>query len=149
MTDTPSCPKNFDQSLISGYLDRELTQAAEQRVRVHLEDCAACRALYEELATLREATMTTTFKEPDDSQWDERPRSLGSGLSRGLGWMIAILWLALTAGYGLWAAWTGTENLVEKLLVFGGVAGFALLFLSVLLDRIRASRSDRYREVQR
>jgi hypothetical protein len=149
VTDTRSCPTNFDQSLISGALDRELTQAAEQRVRVHLEDCAACRALYEELATLREATMTTTFREPDDSQWNERPRGLSSGLSRSLGWIVAILWLVLTAGYGLWAAWTGTENLVERLLVFGGVAGLALLFLSVLLDRVRASRSDRYREVER
>ena len=33
----------FDEALISGYLDGELTQGDAQRVRVHLEDCAVCQ----------------------------------------------------------------------------------------------------------
>jgi len=147
--DPRSCPSDFDQTLLSGYLDNELTQAAEQRVRIHLEDCAHCRALYQELVELREATMTTTFREPDDAQWDERPQSLASGLSRGLGWILGSIWLAITAGYGLWMAWAGIEGILERLLVFGGVSAVVLLFLSVLLDRIRTYKSDRYREVER
>ena len=96
-----------------------------------------------------EATMSTTFTEPNDAQWDERPQSLASGLSRGLGWIMGVIWLAVTSGYGLWLAWAGTEGLFERLLVFGGVSAMVLLFLSVLLDRIRTSKSDRYREVEK
>ena len=37
------CGRTFDDALLSGYLDHALTQADEQRVRIHLEDCATCR----------------------------------------------------------------------------------------------------------
>ena len=36
-----------------------------------------------------------------------------------------------------------------RVLVFGGLSAFALLFLSVLLDRINAARTDPYREVEK
>ena len=38
------CGRTFDGALLSGFLDGALTQADEQRVRVHLEDCETCRA---------------------------------------------------------------------------------------------------------
>jgi len=31
----------------------------------------------------------------------------------------------------------------------GGVTGFGLLFFGVLLDRLKAARTDRYREVRK
>ena len=37
----------------------------------------------------------------------------------------------------------------QRLLVVGGVGGFALLLLSVLLDRLRELQHDRYRRVQK
>jgi hypothetical protein len=143
------CPDRFDQTLLTGHLDHELTQADEQRVRIHLEDCVACRDAYQELTKLREATMTTRLDAPDDLQWDERPRGLFSGLSRGFGWMVLIVWAVGTAGYGLWELATGPEHLAEKLMVFGGLFGLALLFVSILVDRLRVARTDRYREVQK
>ncbi|UCF67445.1 MAG: zf-HC2 domain-containing protein [Acidobacteriota bacterium] len=143
------CPSGFDVTLVSGYLDHELTQAREQQVRVHLEDCAHCRALLEELTSIREATMSTRFREPLDSQWDERPRGGVSLGARGLGWLLVIVWLIVVSGFGLWHAWVESEGLFERLIIFGGLSGAALLFLSVLLDRIPSARSDRYRGVQK
>jgi len=146
---TESCPSAFNQALISGYLDHELRQGDEQLVRNHLEDCAQCRALYDELNRLREATMTTRFSEPEDSQWDERPRGTSSMTARGLGWTMAIVWFIAVSGFGLWHAWQAPANLFEKLLVFGGVSAFVLLFLSVLIDRLKTSKNDPYREVHK
>jgi anti-sigma factor RsiW len=146
---TTTCPDRFDQALLSGHLDGELTQAAEQRVRIHLEDCAACRTVYQELKELREASMTTRLDEPGDLSWDERPHGLLSGLSRGVGWLVIIVWAAGTAGYALWQLATEPDDLVAKLVVFGGLFGVGLLFLSILVDRVRTARSDRYREVKR
>lgn len=143
------CPTGFDQTQLSGYLDQALTQGAEQRVRVHVEDCAHCRALYEELRTHREVTMTTRFSEPSDSQWDERPRGAAAGLTRGLGWLFVIVWLAAVAAFGAWQWWQAPQTLFERLLAFVPVSGLGLLLLSVVLDRIRAARTDRYTEVQR
>ena len=144
-----SCPTRFDETLISGHLDGELTQAAEQRVRVHLEDCDHCRTMLGELRTLRKTTMSTEFHQPDDSQWDERPQSGMSLVTRGAGWILAIVWAVLIAGYGLWQFWQGSANLVERVLVFGGLSALVLLFTSVLLDRLRAARTDPYREVEK
>jgi predicted anti-sigma-YlaC factor YlaD len=143
------CPARFDETMISGHLDGELTQAAEQKVRIHLEDCEHCRTVLGEFRTLREATMSTEFHKPDDSQWDERPQTGISLVARGTGWIIAIVWAVFFAGYALWQFWQGSANLGERLLVFGGLSALVLLFTSVLLDRLRASRTDPYREVEK
>jgi len=146
---TDHCPTAFKETQISGHLDGELTQAAEQKVRIHLEDCGHCRALLDELRTMREATMSTEFSKPDDSQWDERPRSGGSLIARGAGWILAVVWAIAFATYALWQFWQGSANLVERLLVFGGLSAGALLFGLVLLDRLSSARTDPYREVEK
>ncbi|MCG6947962.1 MAG: zf-HC2 domain-containing protein [Acidobacteria bacterium] len=146
---TDRCPASFDETLISGYIDGELTQAAEQRVRIHLEDCTYCRGLIDELRTLREAAMSTEFSRPDDSQWDERPKTGLSLAARGTGWVVAIIWAVALAGFALWQFWQGSENLMERFLVFGGLSALVLLFLSVLLDRLRTAQTDPYREVEK
>ena len=99
----------FDETLISGYLDGELTQGDEQRVRLHLEDCETCRGLAGELGELREATMSTEFKVPDDTQWDETPRGGLSAVFRNFGWMILLAWFAGITGFALWQIATETE----------------------------------------
>jgi len=139
----------FDEALISGYLDGELSQGEEQRVRLHLEDCTECRAMTEELHRLKEVTMTTEFRVPDDTQWDETPRGRGSGFFRNFGWMILLAWIVGTLGYGLWQIATDTEELLEVVIVFGFWLGFGLVFLSVLIDRLKSRKTDRYRRVEK
>jgi anti-sigma factor RsiW len=143
------CGRRFPEELLSGYLDRALTQGERQRVRVHLEDCAACRELLGELAALRETAMTTEFLIPADDQWDERPRGGLSRVLRGGGWLVVIGWLTAISGFAAWQIATAPESLFEKLLIFGGASGGALLFLSVLVDRLRALPGDRYRRVEK
>ncbi len=143
------CGRTFDEVLLSGYLDDALVQGDEQRVRLHLEDCATCRTLVEELAAVREATMSSTFDTPRDHEWPEMPRTGASRLAHRLGWPLAIAWVALFGGYALWQLWTEAEILLEQLILVGGVFGVGLLFLRVLLDRLDAMKTDRYREVKK
>ena len=143
------CPASFDETMISGHLDGELTQAAEQKVRIHLEDCEHCRTVLGELRTLREATMSTEFHKPDDSQWDERPTTGLSLAPRGTGGIVAVLCAVFVAGDALWQDWQGSATRVARLLVFGGLSALVLLVTSVLLDRLRASRTDPYQEVEK
>ena len=143
------CGRRFPEELLSGYLDRALTQGEHQRVRVHLEDCAACRGLLAELAALRETAMNTRFLIPADDQWDERPRGGLSRLLRGGGWLVVTAWLVAIGGFAAWLVATAPESLFEKLLIFGGASGGALLFLSALVDRLRALPGDRYRRVEK
>ncbi len=147
MPDT--CPTGFDETFLSGYLDGELNQGREQRVRLHLEDCAHCRRLLDELSELRETTMSTRFEVPDDDQWDERPRGALSVSTRRLGWVVAVVWLMLMSGFGIVEIWRASHGVVERLVAFGGVSALVLLFVSVLVDRLRTARTDRYLEVDK
>ena len=149
---TEKCPGGFDQVLLSGYLDRELTQGTFQRVQVHLADCEACRSVLDDLSRLREVTLSTKLLTPPDDQWKETPLTPSSRLFRRAGWglvMIWGVWALAVAGYALWQFATGPERLLEKVCVFGGISGVLLLFLSVLMDRLRLARSDPYTRVQR
>jgi anti-sigma factor RsiW len=138
----------FDEALISGYLDSELTQAEAQRVRVHLEDCADCRALADELAKLKEATMSSEFRIPDDS-WDESPRGNTSRILRDAGLLVGLAWIV---GLTIWLIWelaTDPEAVVASLLVGAFVLSAGLILASVLLDRRRTIKNDKYRRVQK
>lgn len=141
--------ESFDEALLSGYLDGELTQAEEQRVRIHLEDHPDARRLLEEMRTMRDATRGTRFETPEDLQWDERPRGPLSRWFRSFGWFFVVIWLVGVGAYGVWQFATSPEDLVSKLLVVGSVGGFVLLFLSILLDRLRDLKTDRYRRVRK
>ena len=143
------CPTGFDEKLITAYLDGELTQSAEQKVSVHIEDCAHCRELLADLERIREAAMTTRFEPPPDDQWDERPHGRASLTFRLLGWWLAVPWVLVVLGYALWEAWRGAQGAVERVIVFGGITALVLLLASAILDRLRDARSDRYREVRK
>lgn len=144
-----ACPQSFDDQLLSGHLDHELTQAEEQQVRIHLEDCETCRALFGQLEQMRKASMSTPFATPDDEQWNEKPRTPSSRLFRGAGWFLLLAWLIASLGIAGWAFATEPGHPLIKLLVVSGLAGMGLLFVSVLLDRLRSAKTDRYRRVQK
>ena len=84
------CTRTFGDELLTGYVDQSLTQSDEQRVRIHLEDCETCRRAVAELLALRELTMTSTFRVPDDVQWDETPKNRASWAALSLGWILII-----------------------------------------------------------
>ena len=60
------CGRTFDEALISGYVDGTLVQGDAQRVQIHLEDCASCRALVDEITSVRETTISSAFATPAD-----------------------------------------------------------------------------------
>ena len=144
-----TCARNFDEELISGYLDRSLPQAQSQRVRLHLEDCAACRELHTELELLRSAARSTRFEIPDDEEWPEAPRTGPSRWSRILGWALLVPWLIVAAAVALWRFVTEAGGALEIFLGLGLVGGLVFLFASVLLDRLEDLKTDRYREIHR
>ncbi len=145
----PNCTRSFDEELITGYLDGALPQIQSQRVRLHVEDCGACRTLLEELRTLRETAMSTRFNGPGDDEWPELPRTVPGRFSRGMGWIVLIAWLLATTGLALWRLLTQAGDPLEIFLMLGLPGGILLLFVSVLMDRLRDLKTDRYRGVHR
>ena len=144
-----SCGRRFDEALLSGYLDGALTQQERQQVSLHLEGCPHCRAELADLSALRAAARGTAFAIPADDEWGELPRTAGSRALRLGGWMLVLVWLAVVVGSGLVELMRAAVPAWERVAVAGVVAGLALLLLSVLLDRLRELRHDRYRRIQK
>lgn len=135
---------------LSGFIDGELPQQQSQMIARHLETCERCAALVAELRAVRERTARMDIDKPTGNEWKKVEKNIFQSMSRNLGWAIVIVWSAVTAGYALFQlAISPTEPLFEKILVFGLFLGFGLLFLSVLSERVRESKTDRYKGVQR
>lgn len=143
------CGRRFDEELLSGYLDGVLTQRDRQRVALHLEGCAHCRAELAELGTLRTAARDTAFAIPADDDWGELPRTPAGRALRFGGWTVLGIWLVMVVGFGLVELMRSTVPVWERVAVAGAVAGLGLLLLSVLLDRLHTLRHDRYRKVNK
>jgi len=138
------------RQMLSAYLDGELTQASEQRVRVHLEDCQECRRAYEEMARLQRMTKELAFAEPPEARMKELEESLSVQAPRRLGWLFVVAGIVAWLIYGAvtyvrhWRPPT-----VEELIGSAVVIGFGLLFVSVAVERLRQLPHDRYRRIDR
>ena len=137
------------EEMLGGYLDGELTQQDRQRVEVHVETCERCRKTLAELEEIREGVGRLQHPEPTAEQWSTMMRITVTKTSRDLGWLLGIGGGVLLAGYATYEFATddSTAALV-KVAVAGIFGGMALLLLSVLIDRLRARKSDKYKDVE-
>jgi anti-sigma factor RsiW len=140
---------SFDPILLSGYLDGELTQAEEQRVRLRLEDDPEARELVAEMSRIREAAQATRLVVPRDEEWSEKPLGASSRWFRRVGWTLLLGWAVALTALAVWGLFASAEPWWEKTLTVTLIAGPVLLFLSVLLDRLRVMKHDRYRRVEK
>ena len=138
------------EALLSGYLDGELTQQDRQRVDVHLDDCASCRQAFEQLQRIQSGLGSMPHPEPTEQQ---RSRMMGVMLtktSRGVGWLLAIGGAALLIGMGVYEFVTDDSINLWVKIGNGAVAVAALLIGgSVLVERLRDRKTDRYKDVER
>ena len=138
------------QEILSAYLDDELVQADAQRVRIHLEDCADCREELRQLETLQKAASTTKFAIPTEAEMEQSENRMSVRAPRIAGWGLLLVGAALWAGYGLYMFVTNPVELtLENLIIGATVIGVALLFVSVLQQRLLEMPKDRYRGVKK
>lgn len=143
-------PHEEIRQLLSAYLDRELTQAEDQRVRIHLEDCEECRRACEELARLQELTRSLEFEEPPEARMKELEKSLSVQAPRRLGWLFILAGLAAWLIYGA-VTWVRhwRPPTVEELIASAVVIGFVMLLVSVVIERVRQLPHDKYRRIEK
>ena len=136
--------------LLSGYIDGELTQQEQQRVRLHCETCPSCGTQLEELTALRKQVGQTSFGTHDANQWRENMNDVPTRASRGLGWLLLIGGALIAAGFFVVEFLRGFDELglIERLIVGGVYGGMLLLFISVLRQRLIERKKDKYKDVE-
>jgi hypothetical protein len=138
--------------LLSGYVDHELTQQQSQRVQIHLDTCAACRRLHDDLKNMKEQLRQLSYPISDEEMLDKLEKDLFASGSRNFGWILLGLAALFAAVAGTVAFFTFLAapdvpvlvKLFNALLVIGGAA----LFVSVVRERLMTYKKDKYRNVK-
>ena len=147
-SDTQMIEEHVGQ-LLSGYIDGELTQQDRQRVEVHCDACSTCSKERDELTALRSDMGKLKLSAIGEDTWRENMNDVTVKTSRGIGWLLFIGGILIAAGIGLVVFVTEPSiSTKEKLLIGAIYGGLALLFVSVLRQRLIERKTDKYKDVE-
>lgn len=142
------------KDLMMGYLDDELEDEQKRTFEAHLESCEECAGELKGFRKLKQITDGVTLTEPEDQIWEQYWASIYNRIERGLGWILFSVAAILLAVYGGFKAIEEiirdpTIGLILKCGLLALIAGLAVLFVSVLRERLYFWKKDRYKDVRR
>jgi len=141
--------ENHVGELLSGYIDGELTQQEQQRVRLHCEDCEKCRQDLDDLQSMRDRIAASPLSGIRADVWRETMNDTTVRTTRGIGWLLLIGGVLLAFGFAVYEIVTDSSiSLLEKLIIGGIYGGLLLLFVSVLRQRLIERKTDKYKDVE-
>jgi len=138
------------RELMMGLMDGELADDERIRVHDHLRRCASCRHEYEQLRDISGLLgEMAPLAEPQDEVLRELWKSPYSRLTRSAGLVMVIAGVAVLGLYAIYEFFTNAEFNLPTLATVSIWVGLAMLFFSVLRERLSTYKSDPYREVER
>ncbi len=142
------------QDLMMGYLDDELSSEQRRTFEEHLESCEGCRSEFEQFKKLKRITDSVQLAEPEDEMWQKYWGGVYNRFERGIGWILmSVAGIALLI-YGGFKAVEAivkdpTVGLMLKIGILAFIGGVAILFVSILRERLYFWKRDRYKDVQK
>jgi predicted anti-sigma-YlaC factor YlaD len=142
------------KDLMMGYLDNELSDEQRRQFEEHLAGCPECASELEEFRKLKAITDEVTLVEPEDRIWQDYWTGIYNRIERSTGWIIfsvAAILLTIYVGFKLIETiiTDATTGMLLKIGLLALIVGLAILFVSVLRERIYFWSKDRYRNVRR
>jgi len=136
-------------ALLSGYIDGELAQQQRQRVEVHCDACSDCETKLNDLRALRHDVGKARLSEYGEDVWRENMNDGTVKATRGIGWLLILGALLVCGAIGIYEfVFDSSMGTFEKLLIGAGYGGLALLFISVLRQRLIERKTDKYKDVE-
>ncbi|OPZ07103.1 MAG: hypothetical protein BWZ10_02889 [candidate division BRC1 bacterium ADurb.BinA364] len=102
-----------------------------------------------EYRALAERAERASFPEPPAETWDGYWEHVRSKMGRRFGWLFAAIGAAVLIVAGIWSYYSHPHNPLAEWGVGLSLAGLAILFLTVLRERLKELKHDRYRNVRR
>ncbi len=142
------------KDLMMAYLDNEIDDEQKRAFEEHLASCTQCTRELKEFEKLKQLTDNVKLIEPEDRIWEQYWGNVYNRVERSLGWIlfsVAAILLTIYGGFEL------IENIIRdqtvgmllKVALLVLIAGLAILFVSVLRERVYFWKKDRYRDVRR
>lgn len=127
------------------YADGEMEPGERAAFEQHLETCASCRELYDELKDLREVTDSMKIADLPETVWDKYWTVIYNRIERSVAWFLFVLGACILSLF--WICRVITNPSIRNIVGLGTVlmvAGLAVLFLSVFREKTAVNKSDRY-----
>ena len=142
------------KDLMMAYLDDELNDEQKVAFELHLASCADCTGDLKEFKRLKQMTDCVGFVEPEDRIWDQYWNHIYNRIERGTGWVLfslAVIALLIYGGFELieGVIQDRSVGVLAKVGLLALIGGLAILFVSVLRERIYFWSRDRYKDVRR
>lgn len=139
---------------ISGYLDNELSPAEREAFELEVDRDPELARELDAMRAMREVTSGMKLEEFPDQVWDRYWEGTYNRLERGIGWILFSLGAIVLLGAGLYELVLAllkdaSEPWWIRLAIGSFCGGLAILFVSVLRERIFVRSRDPYREVKR
>lgn len=132
------------------YLDGEMSAAEKIEFEEHLASCGACRQSMDELGRVERLTGMMKIRDPQDDFWEAYWKKLFRRLERKTGWLLMIAGAALVVLYALWKGATDFGEITFiKVVAVAVAAGFVILLISVIRERLHQYKTDRYKDIER
>ena len=140
--------------LMMAEVDQEISGEERRELESALEGNPDLREELETFHRLKEVTDTMTPLKPREETWDTYWEHVYRRLERGIGWVLVSLG-TITAG--TWALWTAVSELMRDTTMpayvrwglLALIAGFVILFVSVVRERLFTQKNDPYKDVVR
>jgi len=147
-----TCQDHKDSMM--AYLDNELSDEQKRAFEAHLASCPSCAAEMEAFKKLKRITEGVALVEPEDRLWQQYWGGVYNRIERGIGWVVFSVAGILLLIYG---GFTAIEKVIDdpsvSVLLKAGLlallAGLAILFVSVIRERLYFWSRDRYKDVRR
>lgn len=156
MIDHPSGAdrRKFEQLMMAA-IDGEFKRSEQEEFESLLRKYPSYQTEWEEYKKLKEATMQLQFKSAPDEVWDRYWTGIYNRIERGVAWLFISIGAAILLTYGGFKAVESliadpNLELIMKVGIIAVIGGFAVLFVSLVRERLFTRKTDRYaKEVQR
>jgi anti-sigma factor RsiW len=147
-----TCPDY--KSLMMGYLDDELDEQQKKKFTEHLDQCPECQKELAEFTELKQLADGVSLTEPTDELWQQYWKNIYNRFERMFGWIllsVAAIILLIYGGFKLIEEiiQDPTVDIVLKVGLIALIGGFAILFVSVLRERLYLRKKDPYKDIRR
>jgi predicted anti-sigma-YlaC factor YlaD len=142
------------KELISSYIDGELDASQRKLVEEHLKECQECRQEFEEMEKFEEVMSRMEFKKPPKEMWQVYSDSVYNRLERKIGWILLSIGAIILLFYG---GYKSIEGLIQnpeihwilKAGILLGLAGIAVMLVSLIREQIFIYKRERYKEIEK
>ncbi|MCD4655184.1 zf-HC2 domain-containing protein [bacterium] len=140
--------------MIAGYIDNELDRERTLLLEKHLKECRSCCIELERAKMMKSTLDMMAIRTPEDDYWDGYWAGIYNRLERQVAWIFCAMGVLILVSGGLMVMFRDVlfaEDVSLWVSIGGTVSifGSAALLISVIRERTRVNRHERYKDVRR